>query len=171
VVGQVGVQAAKLLGAGRVVAAARDPEGLERARALGADAAVSLEDADDLASALREAAGGDGFDLVSDPLWGEPGLAALAALRPFGRSVQFGQSAGAEATIPSTAIRAKPVAVLGYTNYTAPEEVKARAYEQMAAHAAAGRIKVQVERLGLDDVPDAWRRQSSSPGRKLVFIP
>jgi NADPH:quinone reductase-like Zn-dependent oxidoreductase len=171
VAGQIGVQAAKLLGAGRVVGAARNPEGLERARRLGADAVVSLEDEDDLAAAFREAAGGDGFDLVSDALWGPPALAALAALRPYGRMVHFGQSAAAEVSIPSTAIRPKPVDVLGYSNYSAPGEVKARAYEQMAAHAAAGELKVDVERLGLDGVPDAWRRQTSSPGRKLVFIP
>jgi NADPH:quinone reductase-like Zn-dependent oxidoreductase len=171
VVGQIGVQAAKLLGAGRVVAAARNPEGLERARRLGADAAVSLEEEDDLAGAFREASGGDGFDLVSDALWGQPALAALAALRPFGRMAHFGQSAGAEVSIPSTAIRAKPVEIVGYSNYSAPDEVKARAYERMAAHAAAGELTVEIERLGLDDVPDAWRRQTSSPGRKLVFIP
>jgi NADPH2:quinone reductase len=47
VVGQIGVQAAKLLGAGRVVAAARDPEGLERAGRLGADATVKLDASDD----------------------------------------------------------------------------------------------------------------------------
>ena len=63
----------------------------------------------DLAAALREAAGGDGFDLVHDPLWGEPALAALSALRPFGRLVHVGQSAGAEATIPSSVVRATPV--------------------------------------------------------------
>jgi hypothetical protein len=85
--------------------------------------------------------------------------------------VQFGQSASAEASIPSTAIRAKPVDVLGYTNYTAPEDVLAHAYERMARHAAAGEISVEVERLGLDDVADAWQRQTSSPGGKLVFIP
>ena len=45
VVGQIGVQAAKLLGAGRVVAAARDATGLERAAALGADAVVPLPSA------------------------------------------------------------------------------------------------------------------------------
>src|SRR4051795_6945879 len=42
VVGQIAVQAARLLDAGRVVAAARSPEGLDRARELGADAVVSL---------------------------------------------------------------------------------------------------------------------------------
>ena len=188
VVGQIAVQAAKLLGAGRVVAAARDPEALERAAGLGADALVALDagrragsskvlrDArrgagEDLTAALREAAGGDGFDLVLDPLWGEPARAAIAALKPFGRLVQMGQSAGAEATLTSAAVRARPVTILGYTNYTAPRELRAAAYAAMAAHAAAGQLEVRIERLGLDDVPDAWRRVTRSPHAKLVIVP
>jgi NADPH2:quinone reductase len=171
VVGQIGVQAARLLGAGRVVAAARSPEGLDRARELGADAAVRLDEPADLAAALREAAGGGGFDLVLDPLWGEPALAALAALKPFGRAVNMGQSAGAELTLPSTAVRAKPIELIGHTSYTAPEERRAAAYERMARHARDGELRVGIERLALDDVPDAWRRQGSSPHRKLVIVP
>ena len=171
VVGQIGVQAAKLLGAGRVVAAARSREGLERARRLGADAVVELDGSDDLGAALREAAGGAGYDVVLDPLWGEPLRAALAAAAPFARIVAMGQSAGAEATLLSSAVRSTPVDLLGYTNYTAGEERKAAAFERLARHAAAGEIAVEIERIGLDDVPDAWQRQGSSPGRKLVVVP
>jgi NADPH:quinone reductase-like Zn-dependent oxidoreductase len=171
VVGQIGVQAAKLLGAGRVVAAARSEEGLERARALGADATVQLGAAepDQLAAELRDAAGGDGFDLVLDPLWGEPAVCALAALKPFGRLAQMGQSADANATLSSSAVRAKPVEIVGYTNYTAGEERKAAAYARMAAYAAAGEIKVTVDRVALDAVPELWGR--SGAGRKLVVVP
>jgi NADPH:quinone reductase-like Zn-dependent oxidoreductase len=172
VVGQIAIQAAKLMGAARVVAAARDAEALERARDLGADALVSLhDDVDDLAGTLREAAGGDGFDLVLDPLWGDPARAAIAATKSFGRVVNLGQSAGAETTLTSQAIRSKPVDVLGYTNYTAGEGRKAAAYAEMAGHAARGEITVRVERLGLDDVPEAWQRQGSSPHAKLVVAP
>ncbi len=171
VVGQIAVQAARLLGAGRVVAAARDAGGLERALDLGADATVRLDASGDVTAALREAAGGDGFDLVLDPLWGEPALAALAALKPFGRHVNMGQSAGAETSIASTAVRAKPVDIIGYTNYTAGEERKAAAYARMVGHAAAGELRVAVERLRLDDVPDAWQRLGSSSHAKRVVIP
>jgi NADPH:quinone reductase-like Zn-dependent oxidoreductase len=171
VVGQIAVQAAKLLGAGRVVAAARNEEGLARARDLGADATVQLDAPADLTDALREAAGGDGFELVLDPLWGEPARAALAALKPFGRLVAMGQSASAEATLSSSAVRAKPAEIIGYTNYTAPAELRAAAYARMARHAQAGELRVEIERLPLDDVPEAWRRQGSSPHAKLVIVP
>ena len=169
VVGQIAVQAAKLLGAGRVVAAARSPEGLQRASALGADATVKL--ADDQAAALKEAAGGAGYDVVLDPLWGPPAVAAIAAMAPFGRLVGLGQSAGPEATIPSALVRSTPVDILGYTNYTAGEERKAAAFATMAGHAAAGRIQVEIDRYGLDDVPQVWERQPTSPNAKQVIEP
>jgi NADPH:quinone reductase-like Zn-dependent oxidoreductase len=169
VVGQIAVQAAQLLGAGRVVAAARSQEGLERAAALGADATVTL--AGDQATALKEAAGGAGYDVVLDPLWGPPAVAALAAMAPFGRLVGLGQSAGAEATIPSALVRSTPVDILGYTNYTAGEDRKAGAFATMAEHAAAGRIKVEIDRYGLDDVPGVWERQQTSPNAKQVIEP
>jgi len=170
VVGQIGVQAARLLGAGRVVAAARSAEGLERARALGADATVRLGEDEDLTAALAEAAGG-GVDVTLDPLWGEPGVAAVGALNRFGRHVQLGQSAGAEATIASAAIRGKPVAIVGHTNFAAEPDRLRDAYRRMAEQAAAGRIRVEVERIPLEQVADAWKRQGKSPNRKLVIVP
>jgi NADPH2:quinone reductase len=170
IVGQIAVQAAKLLGAGRVVAAARNPEWLERTRALGADATVSLAGDGDHAAALKEAAGEGGFDVVLDPLWGAPAVAALGAMASFGRLVALGQAAGAEATIPSAAVRGKPIEILGYTNYTAGEERKAAAFAALAEHAAAGRIHVEIERFGLDDVPQVWERQPTSPNAKQVIV-
>ena len=169
VLGQIAIQAAKLLGAGRVVAAARSEEGLERAAELGADATVAI--AGDFAERVREAAGDPGFDVVLDPLWGEPAAAAIAALRPFGRHVQVGQSASPEATLTSIAVRGRPVNILGYNNYSAPDDLRRAAYEELAAHAAAGRIDVAVERFGLDDVPEVWARQATSPHAKLVIEP
>ena len=67
--GSVAVQAAKLLGAGRVVAAARASERLERLLDRGADAVVELDAHDDLPAALRDAAGGD-VHVTVDTLWG-----------------------------------------------------------------------------------------------------
>jgi NADPH:quinone reductase-like Zn-dependent oxidoreductase len=170
VVGQVAVQAAKLLGAGRVIAAARSEERLDRAVQQGADATVQIGAVDDLAAAFAEAGGG-GVDVVVDPVWGEPALAALKALNRFGRLVNLGQSAGAEATLPSAAIRGKPVSILGHTNFAVSVEDKRAAYQTMAGHANAGRLEVEVERIALAEAPAAWERQGSSPGVKQVVVP
>jgi NADPH:quinone reductase-like Zn-dependent oxidoreductase len=169
-VGAIAVQAAKLLGGGRVVAAARNPEGLERARELGADATVKLDEHDDLAAAFLEACDGQ-LDLVIDPVWGEPGAAAIKATSFGGRVVQLGQSAGKEATIESGWIRAKLLSILGHTNFAAPAEVREQAYLRMVRHAAASELTVDYDLLPLDDVAGAWERQKASPNRKLVLSP
>jgi NADPH2:quinone reductase len=169
-VGLIAVQAAKLLGAGRVVAAARSDKGLQRAQELGADATVKLGDQDDLAEALSEACHGQ-LDLVIDPLWGEPAAAALKATSFGGRLVQLGQSAGPEATITSGSIRTKLVSILGHTNFAAPAEVRNDAFLRMVRHASAGELTVDYEVLPLEQVAEAWERQKASPNLKLVLSP
>ncbi len=170
VLGQIAVQAAKLLGAGRVVAAARSPEGLARCLELGADASVRLDDPDDLSVALAQA--GDGrIDVVLDPLWGAPLVAALGAASFGARIVQIGAGAGAEATIPSAAIRGKMLVLMGHTNFAAPPEVKREAYMRMAEAAARDEIKVDVDALGLEQVGEAWHRLAAGSHRKIVLVP
>jgi NADPH2:quinone reductase len=169
VVGQIGVQAARLLGAGRVVAAARSEEGLRRARELGADATVRLG-GDDVAGALRDAAGG-GFDVVLDPLWGAPAEAAAEATNPGARLVQLGQSAGPTATLASATVRGRVLSILGHANFHTPPAVRRSTYERMADHAAAGELVLDVRQMGLDEIAEAWALQAAGPHRKLVITP
>ncbi len=172
VVGQIAVQAAKLLGAGRVVAAGRSEEGLARASARGADATVAFGELQgaELTEAFRDAADGD-VDLVLDPLWGMPAAAALDALANSGRLIQIGQSAGATAELSSAAIRGRLREIRGHTNTLVPPDVRAEAYATLLGHAAAGRIVVDVEALPLWDVEEAWAKQRAGGGRKLVLVP
>ena len=172
-VGQIAVQAARLLGAGHVVAAARDPEALGRAAELGADATVDLSgapDPDRIAERIRAVAGGP-IDVAVDPLWGEPATAASLALGAGGRLVHLGQSASPEATFSSGAIRGKMLEVRGLALAAAPVDAKRRAYARMAEHAARGELEVAAEALPLDAVTAAWRRQAAFPHRKLVMLP
>jgi NADPH:quinone reductase-like Zn-dependent oxidoreductase len=165
-VGQVAVQCAKLLGAGRVIAAGRNADALERTRELGADALVPLGEGD-VAAAVEDAAGGE-IDVVIDPLWGEPAVAALGALRIGGRLVHLGTSAGAEATVPSAPLRGKNISIVGHSNLTTPHEVKARAFRELLDHVIAGRVRVDLDVFPLDRVDEAWREQAASPHRKIV---
>ena len=169
VVGQIAVQAAKLLGAARVVAAARSQEGLERARELGADATVRLDEPD-LPAAFQRAAEGR-IDVVVDPLFGAPFEAALDAASVKARIVQVGQGAGAEATVTSAAIRGKLLEILGHSNHAAPLELRREAYERMADLAAGGELTVDVEKLPLEQVQGAWRRVQAGAHRKIVLVP
>jgi NADPH2:quinone reductase len=165
--GLVAVQAAKLLGAERVVAAGRSADRLRRATAAGADTTVELG-GDDPANAFREACGGDGPTLVFDALWDGPVAAATQAAAPNARIVQVGQSAGPEATLRSNDVRGKQLDVVGYSNFGFPADLMRDGYLELLAHVAAGRIRIDVETYELDDVEQAWRRQAEGPGAKLV---
>ena len=165
-VGRVAVQAAKLLGAGRVVAVARSAAHEVR----GADAVVAL-DADDLPAALREAAGG-AIDVTIDTLWGEPAEAAMQAASRHARHVQVGQVAGLTITLPAPTIRSVSLDVRGFSVAHPPVEIKREAHRQLIEHARRGDLVVDVERVPLADVASAWERQrQSAGGPKLVLIP
>ena len=125
-VGLVAVQTAKLLGAGRVVAAGRSAAGLERAVEHGADATVRLDESDDLVAVFKDVFGGAGPSYVFDPLWGAPAAAAVEAAVPRATIVNLGQSAGATSELSSAAVRFKSLSILGHTNFAVPRR-RARA--------------------------------------------
>jgi NADPH:quinone reductase len=165
-VGRIAVQGARLLEAGRVVAAGRSLDALEPLRALGADALVELSG--DYEQALKDESGG-GFDVVVDPLFGQPLLAALAATADGARIVTLGSSAGATATLTRTALTGRTL--IGHGNRSTPVEVKREAYLEMLAHVRAGELTVAFEELPLARFEEAWRRQAEHPHTKLVLAP
>jgi NADPH:quinone reductase len=164
-VGSVAVQATRVLGAERIVAAGRNADRLERVRELGADEVVLL-DGDDVEERFREACGGDGPTLVVDPLWGEPIRAAVDAAAPRARVLQLGQSAGPEATLTSGSVRLKALSILGHSNFVLSFPELRDAYLEVAGHVAAGRITIDVETFALDEVAEAWAQQAA--GAKSV---
>jgi NADPH:quinone reductase-like Zn-dependent oxidoreductase len=171
VVGQIAIQAARLLGASRVIAAARDEDSLGRLAELGADDTVAIpEDPADFTEALLEASGG-GVDLIVDPVWGPPAVGALGAAARDGRLVQIGNAASPTAEIPAGGFRNRHATILGYTNFNVPEEIKADAFRRMCDHAARGDLRVEVEEVPLSRVADAWERQQSGPHHKLAIRP
>ena len=170
VLGAIAVQVARLLGAGRIVAGARDEQALARSLDLGADATVDLKQTDGLTERIREASRGQ-LNVVIDPVWGVPGVAALEAMSPFGRFVQLGQSAGNEAVVRSGVVRGRYLSILGHSNFSLPWQDLAAAYRALIDYAAAGRLTVEVEVLPLDAAPEAWQRQATSPHRKLALSP
>ena len=172
VVGLVAVQAARILGASRIVAAGRDAAALEQAREAGAHEVVVL-DSDDpgvLADRFQEAVGARP-ELIIDPLWGVPAQAAVEAGAFSGRLVQLGQSAGAEATLRSGAVRGKSFAIVGFTLGHVPQEKQEAAYARLIELASSGELVVERETLPLDWAGEAWTRQQDSPHKKLVLVP
>lgn len=181
-VGQAAVQLAKLLGAGRVVGAGRNAEALQRVRELGADEVVELgADApgeaaasgeaasrSDLSTRFEKAAGGP-LDIVIDPLWGEPAMAALRVLATEGRLVNVGQSAGTDVRIPLELMRNRQGAIHAISSGWTGLERKASLYDRLLDYSLAGHLTVDREVVPVADVGAAWQRQDASPGRKLVI--
>jgi NADPH2:quinone reductase len=169
VVGQVAVQAARILGAAQIVAAGRDVEVLERTREIGAGATVHLDGRREPSDLIE--AGGGPFDVVIDPLWGRAAEIAVPAAAYSARYVQLGQSAGPEATLRSGDVRGKSVAIVGFTLGHVPRDKTEAAYHRLIELASSGELKVERDTLPLDWVGEAWRRQQDSPHRKLVLVP
>ena len=154
-VGSAAVQAAKVLGAKRVVGAARKPDHVPDA----ADEVVDLSGDYGLPEA----------SVVIDMLWCAPAERALEAAPSGVRFVQLGQSAGPTATLQSGWIRGRMTNILGYTVFATPRDVMADGYRQLCEHVRDGRIEFRVQSYALDDVGEAWRLQASgSPGSKIV---
>ena len=171
-VGQVGLVAARQLGAGRVVGGAYREGSLARAAELGADTTVSLAgDRDTIALAISEAFDGEGPDVVVDPLWGVPAEAAVQSMAFGGRLVQLGRSAGESATFDSAAIRGRCLQILGHTNFANTREEKSAALSEMFGWARDGILDIPHEVLPLAGVGEAWERQAKGPGIKLLIDP
>jgi NADPH:quinone reductase len=154
----------------RVIGVGRDRARLEDVMRLGAHATVAIEDGQaraDLSAALHEAAGGT-VDVVLDPLWGEPALAAIDAGRVGVRHVNFGQVAGPTAELSSAALLRRNVTLRGISTALDSPAVRAGAYAAALERARAGGLTVAHESFALDRVAEAWARQQRPEGHRVL---
>jgi NADPH:quinone reductase-like Zn-dependent oxidoreductase len=177
VAGRLAVQIAKLLGAGRVVAAGRDQNGLAALREFGADATIRLDATqEELQAAFLQTAGDSGFQIVIDYVWGPPTEAFLNAVtkREFSkigselRLVQVGESAGATISLPAAVLRSTPLTILGTAGIPSLDVLK-NGLQQVMAHAASGQLRMETESVRLAEIEDAWHRRQR--GRRIVMVP
>jgi NADPH2:quinone reductase len=98
--GIAAVQLGRALGA-RVIAVAGGADKAAFCRDLGADVVIDHHTSGPLASALREATGGAGLDLVYDPVGGEAAEDAFRALARDGRLLAVGFAGGSWPAIPA----------------------------------------------------------------------
>ena len=83
-------------------------------------------------------------DAVLDPLGSSFSGAAIAALRPHGRLVLYGTSAGASGEVPLQLLYRKELRVLGYGGLIEPEERLVEACEAALEALAQGRLKIVI---------------------------
>jgi NADPH:quinone reductase len=145
-VGRIAAQAAELLGAVTVLAVGRRE--LDR---------------------VAQTFGDDGFTVCIDPVWGEPLADALQYAQRHARVVHIGQSAGPVSPLRSGDVRGKELTIMGHSNFALTKEELDRAYLELLEHVSAGRIELPIERFPLDRAAEAWERQRSGPGGKVVI--
>ncbi len=170
--GRMAVQVARHLGAEEVVAVGR---GVDRLAALGAERTVSLDDdAATIAKNLGEAA--RDVDVALDYLWGQPTADALRAIVPQRIDdsqalnwIQIGSVAGTESPIPSAALRATNLRILGSGQGSVPTRSILAELPQLAAEVHKGTFDVRARSMPLSKVEDAWTRPSTS--ERIVLVP
>ena len=172
--GKLAIQIAKLLGAGRVVAAGRNESVLATLPSLGADATIQLNQPhDDLVTAFSAE---PGFHVVLDFVWGRPTEALLAALtRPdfdadsFATTiVQIGEGAGPTITLPAAALRSAGLTIVG--TGMPPFQLFLDTFGKAMEHAANGTLRIDTAPTPLADIATAWTA-GDTDGKRIVMVP
>jgi NADPH:quinone reductase-like Zn-dependent oxidoreductase len=172
--GRMAIQVARHLGAATVIGAGRPGPRLDAGTARGADAVVPIGDGsgdDALAEVAAE------VDVVLDYLWGPPTEAAIEALvrarqeraRAL-RWIQIGSVAGTEMTLPSAALRAANLQVMGSGQGSVTIGGILAELPTLAEQLDAGSFDVDPKVVPLSEVENAWTDPTPN-GERLVFVP
>ena len=174
--GAMAVQVARLLGAGHVVGAGRDPGRLQALTAVGADDIVQLTDDSDATGKALAAAAAD-TDIVIDYLWGKPAqqaiMALLTARSDRGRAlnwIQIGAVAGPAIELPSVALRSANLCLQGSGQGSVGPADYLAELPSLVDAISNGAIAVKANTMPLADVEEAWTREEA-PGERTVLVP
>lgn len=175
--GRVAVQVAKHLGASYVAAAGRHLDRVaDQLTTSGADVLVELTgDPHEVEAALGRA--GRDVDVVIDYLWGQPTADALRAMIPARVDdsqvlswIQVGSVAGLESAIPSAALRAARLQIVGSGQGSVPTGEILGELPSLVAQVSAGTFDIRARAVPLAEVEQAWADAPTSPER-LVLVP
>jgi NADPH:quinone reductase-like Zn-dependent oxidoreductase len=173
--GRCAVQVAGRLGAGRIIAAGRGVERLRDLPVLGATRTVDLGEGPEAVGRQLADAGKD-VDVVLDFLWGEPTRAALYAIIPNRTRegqllswVQIGSVAGLEAPIPSAALRAVNLRIVGSGQGSVAPRTYRSEIGKLAKEVLRGTFDAPVREVRLSDVEAAWGESGGT--ERVVIVP
>lgn len=168
--GKIAVQIAKAAGASQIVAVGRNQEALERTKELGATDTVHFHGPLYLhQTELRDITDG-GADLIVDFTWGAPAMAALNCAAQDARLIQAGNAASLGVGLSATELRRGNYTLKGFSIWNETLDDRRKAFGELLALVADGKLQLDLEEIGLADVPAGWERQAKSPGAKLVVL-
>jgi NADPH:quinone reductase-like Zn-dependent oxidoreductase len=168
--GQMAVQVAKRLGAGRVIGAGRDRARLAILPSLGADTVVELtDDLSELAEAAAE------VDLVLDYLWGKPASDAMMALL-LARSdrsreldwIQIGSVAGPTIELPSVILRSANFRIQGNGQGAVSTSAYVAELPALVAEIESGAFQITTRAVPATDVASIWNRPAEPATRTVL---
>jgi NADPH:quinone reductase-like Zn-dependent oxidoreductase len=174
VAGQQAIQAAKYVGAARVIATGRDESSFDKLRGLGADQTISLrQPTDALMASFRRAL--EGVAVILDYIWGPSAEALLTAATGHGspqgepriRYVQIGSIGGDPISLKAEVLRSSGVELLGSGLGSLSAAAIVSALTRMFEAAATSELKIDVQATPLKDVHSAWTQTQA--GKRIVF--
>jgi NADPH:quinone reductase-like Zn-dependent oxidoreductase len=168
--GQMAVQVAKRLGAGRVIAAGRNPKLLATLTEIGADTIVRLGETPGLGEVAAD------VDVVLDYLWGQVTVDAMTAIatnrnddkRPL-TWIEIGSVAGQTAAIPSAALRALPLQIVGSGQGSVSTAGILAELPALVAEISSGALRIDARAVPLVDVTSVW--QGTESDARVVLTP
>ncbi len=140
-VGVFAIQIARLMGAGKVIAAAGSDDKEELARSLGADAFINYQ-TQSLTERVREVTGGKGANVILEPVGGEVYRQSEAALASFGRIVTFGQASGKPGHVDSARLMRRNASLTGFWLATLPSRMIVEGMQALAGWLSSGSLRV-----------------------------
>ena len=165
-VGQIGLQLARILGAGHVVAAARDPARLQALHDAGLADGIARIGAGDDEAALKAVSNG-GYDVVLDVIYGPPAAAAMRATRPGARMMSIGVQAGHTVSLSLRDLVFR--SHIGVGTGQRPAAERRAAYHRLLRMAQENGLRADTVRFQLDAAADAWAAQAGSPHGKVII--
>jgi NADPH:quinone reductase-like Zn-dependent oxidoreductase len=173
--GRLAIQIARMFGAAQVTAVARHAGLLADVTALGATDAVLLDGAPDLPERLGRA--GKDIDIAIDYLWGQPAADALAAIIPARTDdsqqltwLQIGSVAGPTSPIPSAALRAARLQILGSGQGSVATRDILAELPALATAITNGTFHIDARAMPLCDVEQAWA-DATTGTQRIVLTP
>ncbi len=148
-VSSAGIQIARLLGAGRIIATAGTDTKLDRARELGATHTINYRQTDFVAE-TRKVVGRKGVEVIFDHVGGEHFERSMRLLGWAGRIVLCGATSAPEARINLRAVFFKSLSILGSTMGSQGD------LRRLAPYFESGDLRAVVDRtLPLEQARDA----------------
>lgn len=173
--GRLAISIARHLGAGRIIATARNPDCFADLSSLGADQIIPLNvPTSELRTHFLDAIHVQNCSVVLDYLWGPSAEVFLQAAgeyaggsaQPRIRFVQIGSIAGKDITLPGSLLRSSGVELMGSGLGSVSHANIVGAAGQVFQAINTAKLSIRTETCDLADVQQAWQRETSA---RLVF--